>query len=109
VRDLAALRGTGDFDTFNLMIIIAIALGTIAAICYFERAHRRIPVQYTKRVVGRKMYGGTQTHLPLKINVSGVIPPIFASSILMFPQQLVSMSDSAWLASLNNALRIDDW
>jgi preprotein translocase subunit SecY len=109
VRELAALRGTGDFDTFNLIIIIAIALATIAAICYFERAHRRIPVQYTKRVVGRKMYGGTQTHLPLKINVSGVIPPIFASSILMFPQQLVSMSDSAWLASLNNALRIDDW
>ena len=109
VRDIISLRGTGDFDTFNMIMIIAIALATIAAICYFERAHRRIPVQYTKRVVGRKMYGGTQTHLPLKINVSGVIPPIFASSILMFPQQIVSMTDAPWVQSFAAALRIDDW
>ena len=68
---------------------------TIAAICFFERAHRRIPVQYTKRQVGRKMYQGAQSYLPLKINVSGVIPPIFASSILMFPAQIANMSGSA--------------
>jgi preprotein translocase subunit SecY len=109
IRDIISLRGTGDFDTFTMILIIAIALATIAAICYFERAHRRIPVQYTKRVVGRKMYGGTQTHLPLKINVSGVIPPIFASSILMFPQQVVSMTDSAWVQQFAGALRMEDW
>jgi preprotein translocase subunit SecY len=84
-------------------------IGTIAAICYFERAHRRIPVQYTKRMVGRKMYGGTQTHLPLKINVSGVIPPIFASSILMFPAQIANMVDTPWMQSFANALNPDDW
>ena len=109
VNDLVTLRRSGEFDTFNLLVIIAICLTTIAAICYFERAHRRIPVQYTKRVVGRKMYGGTQTHLPLKINVSGVIPPIFASSILMFPQQVAGMSDAPWLAGLANAMHISDW
>ena len=73
------------------------SIGTIAAICYFERAHRRIPVQYTKRQVGRKMYSGAQSYLPLKINVSGVIPPIFASSILMFPAQIANMSGSRWM------------
>ena len=57
----------------------------VAVIVFAEQGQRRIPVQYAKRVVGRKMYGGQSTHLPLKINMSGVIPPIFASSILMFP------------------------
>ncbi len=109
IKDLVDLRGTGDFDSFTLLLISSICLITIATICYFERAHRRIPVQYTKRVVGRKQYGGTQTHLPLKINVSGVIPPIFASSILMFPQQIASMSDAPWVAGLAQAMRIEDW
>jgi preprotein translocase subunit SecY len=96
-------------STFNTIMLAGIVLGTIATICYFERAHRRIPVQYTKRMVGRKMYGGTQTHLPLKINVSGVIPPIFASSILMFPAQIANMVNTPWMQSLANALRPDDW
>jgi preprotein translocase subunit SecY len=106
---LMSLKSMGDFDTFNLILIVAIVIGTIAAICYFERAHRRIPVQYTKRMVGRKMYGGTQTHLPLKINVSGVIPPIFASSILMFPAQIANMVDTPWMQSFANALQPTDW
>jgi preprotein translocase subunit SecY len=106
---LVSLRSMGDFDTFSLLLITVIVLGTIAAICYFERAHRRIPVQYTKRMVGRKMYGGTQTHLPLKINVSGVIPPIFASSILMFPAQLANMVDTPWMRSISSALQPSDW
>ena len=62
----------------------------VAAIIFFERGQRRIPVQYAKRMVGRKMFGGQSTHLPLKVNTAGVIPPIFASSILMFPQQIAS-------------------
>jgi preprotein translocase subunit SecY len=109
ITQLFTLKDMGDFDTFNLIMLTAIVIGTIAAICYFERAHRRIPVQYTKRMVGRKMYGGTQTHLPLKINVSGVIPPIFASSILMFPAQIANMVDTPWMQSFANALNPDDW
>ena len=85
--------GTG-VGGLTILFMVVLVIGTIAAICYFERAHRRIPVQYTKRQVGRKMYQGAQSYLPLKINVSGVIPPIFASSILMFPAQIANMSGS---------------
>ena len=109
VTRLWSLKSMGDFDTFSMLIILAIVIGTIAAITFFERAHRRIPVQYTKRMVGRKMYGGTQTHLPLKINVSGVIPPIFASSILMFPAQIANMVNTPWMQSISNVLRPTDW
>jgi preprotein translocase subunit SecY len=62
----------------------------VGFIIFVERGQRRIPVQYAKRIVGRKMYGGQSTHLPLKINTSGVIPPIFASSIIMFPATIAS-------------------
>jgi preprotein translocase subunit SecY len=109
VAQLFALKNMGDFDAFTIIVITLIIFGTIAVICYFERAHRRIPVQYTKRMVGRKMYGGSQTHLPLKINVSGVIPPIFASSILMFPAQLANMIDTPWMRAMSNALQPNDW
>jgi len=109
VTRLWSLKSMGDFDMFSILIIAGIVVGTIAAITYFERAHRRIPVQYTKRMVGRKMYGGTQTHLPLKINVSGVIPPIFASSILMFPAQIANMVNTPWMQSFSNALQPTDW
>ena len=106
---LFTLGSLGDFDALTMILILLIVISTIAAICFFERAHRRIPVQYTKRMVGRKMYGGSQTHLPLKLNVSGVIPPIFASSILMFPAQLANMIDTPWMRALSNALQPSDW
>jgi len=109
VTQLLARSQMGDFDLLNLLLLLAIVIGTIAAICYFERAHRRIPVQYTKRMVGRKMYAGTQTHLPLKINVSGVIPPIFASSIMMFPAQIANMVGTPWMQEVANALSPTDW
>jgi len=94
---------------FESIILVLLILGTIAAICYFERAHRKIPIQYAKRQVGRKMYQGAQSHLPLKINVSGVIPPIFASSLLMFPQQIAGMSGSPLLNDMAAALHPADW
>ncbi|HET6613590.1 MAG TPA: preprotein translocase subunit SecY [Kofleriaceae bacterium] len=109
IAKLAGQSSRGDFDAFSLILLIIIVFGTIWAICYFEQAHRRIPVQYTKRMVGRKMYGGTSTHLPLKINVSGVIPPIFASSILLFPAQVANMVGTPWLQQLSNALQPSDW
>lgn len=79
------LISTGEMSLFALLILIALMVSVIGFIIFMEQGQRRIPVQYAKRVVGRKMYGGQSTHLPLKINTSGVIPPIFASSIIMFP------------------------
>jgi preprotein translocase subunit SecY len=87
----------GDISILNLVIIAGIAVGVVAFITFFERAYRKIPVQYAKRVVGRKMYGGTTSHLPLKVNMAGVIPPIFASSLLMFPSQIANFSSSEWM------------
>jgi preprotein translocase subunit SecY len=99
-------NGAGGLTVLFMLLLV---VGTIAAICYFERAHRRIPVQYTKRQVGRKMYSGAQSYLPLKINVSGVIPPIFASSILMFPAQIAHMSGSGFLEEAASVLHPADW
>jgi preprotein translocase subunit SecY len=101
--------GTGDVGGLTILFMVVLVIGTIAAICYFERAHRRIPVQYTKRQVGRKMYSGAQSYLPLKINVSGVIPPIFASSILMFPAQIANMSGSRLMQDFSSVLHPADW
>lgn len=82
------LMSTGEMGIFAIIILVVLMIGVIAAIIYMEQAQRRIPVHYAKRVVGRKMYGGQTSHLPLKINTAGVIPPIFASSIIMFPTTL---------------------
>jgi preprotein translocase subunit SecY len=109
VRLMQKSSSQGDLTAFDLFIILAIVVGVIAAIIFFERGQRKIPVQYAKRVVGRKMYGGQSTHLPLKINVAGVIPPIFASSILMFPGQLASFLQASWMQKIADALQPGDW
>jgi preprotein translocase subunit SecY len=75
----------GEMSIFLLLFILAVAVGVTGGIVYIETSQRRIPVQYARRVQGRRIYGGQTSHLPLKINTSGVIPPIFASSILVFP------------------------
>ena len=87
--------GNQDLSETKLLVLGLLMIAVIAVIIFFERGQRRIPVQYAKRVVGRKIYGGQSTHLPLKVNSSGVIPPIFASSILMFPATLGS-----WIPAL---------
>ena len=87
------LIGTGEVSVFFIVLIVAIMIAVIGAIVFIERGQRRIPVQYAKRMVGRKMYGGQSTHLPLKINTAGVIPPIFASSIIMFPATIANFMD----------------
>jgi len=109
VRLMQKSSSQGDLTAFDLFIILGIVVGVIAAIIFFERGQRKIPVQYAKRVVGRKMYGGQSTHLPLKINVAGVIPPIFASSILMFPGQLASFLQASWMQKIADALQPGDW
>jgi len=81
---------TKEWTPIHLIIILAIMIAVVAFIVLVERGERRIPVQYAKRVVGRRMMGGTSTHLPLKVNAGGVIPVIFASSLLAFPQTLMS-------------------
>jgi preprotein translocase subunit SecY len=79
---------TGQIGLLTMAILVVGMVGVIAAIIYVERGHRRITVQYAKRVVGRRQYGGSSTHIPLKVNTGGVIPVIFASSILTFPATL---------------------
>jgi preprotein translocase subunit SecY len=84
------MLSTGEMGIFIAIILVLLMVAVIAFINFMEQGQRRIPVQYAKRVVGRKMYGGQSTHLPLKINTAGVIPPIFASSLIMFPATIAS-------------------
>ncbi|MBM3781207.1 MAG: preprotein translocase subunit SecY [Acidobacteria bacterium] len=91
---------TGQISLLVLALLAVVMVGVIAAIIMVERGHRRIVVQYAKRVVGRRQYGGSSTHIPLKVNTGGVIPVIFASSILTFPSTLVGMMQAGgWAES----------
>lgn len=101
------LIGTGELTIFFVLLLVGLMVVVIGAIVFVERGQRRIPVQYAKRVVGRRMYGGQSTHLPLKVNTAGVIPPIFASSIIMFPATIANFLHSEqfpWLQWLVNSL-----
>ena len=82
---------TGQMGLVRLVLLMVLMFAVIAAIVFVERGHRRVTVQYAKRVVGRRMYGGSSTHIPLKVNTGGVIPVIFASSILAFPGTLTPL------------------
>ena len=93
---------TGELNLLLLLLIGAGMVATLAVIVFCERGQRRIPIQYAKRMVGRKMYGGQTTHLPLRINTAGVIPPIFASSILLFPATIANFSSITWVKSLSS-------
>jgi preprotein translocase subunit SecY len=95
----------GEIQIFEFVILIAVMIGVVALIIFFETAQRKIPVQYAKRVVGRKMFGGQSSHLPLKLNTSGVIPPIFASSILMFPATLANFVDIEGVKAIQGYLQ----
>ncbi len=89
---------TGQIGLLTMAILLVVMVAVVAAIIYVERGHRRITVQYAKRVVGRRQYGGSSTHIPLKVNTGGVIPVIFASSILMFPQTFLGLATpGGWL------------
>ncbi|HLD98856.1 MAG TPA: preprotein translocase subunit SecY [Bdellovibrionota bacterium] len=85
-----SLYRSGELSFFKILLVLAIILTTFFVIIFVERGARRIPIQYAKRIVGRKVYGGQNTNLPLKVNTSGVIPPIFASSLLMFPATIAT-------------------
>src|SRR6202163_1069540 len=98
---------TGDWNALQVIIILVMMIGVVGFIVLVERGERRIAVQYAKRVIGRRMMGGQSTHLPLKVNAGGVIPVIFASSLLAFPQTLTQVAfvrNSPYLSGMLNAI-----
>src|SRR6195256_412796 len=97
---------TGQLGLLRILFLIVFMALVIAAIVFVERAHRRVTVQYAKRVVGRRMYGGSSTHIPLKVNTGGVIPVIFASSILAFPATIASAFKGPWVESIVAQLNV---
>jgi preprotein translocase subunit SecY len=99
-----SLHRSGELSFLKLVLFGLIILATFFVIIFVERGARRIPVQYAKRIVGRKVYGGQNTNIPLKINTSGVIPPIFASSLIMFPATLASIVSTPWMSEIANLL-----
>ena len=103
IRTMTLVR-TGEMNVFAALFILLLMVGVVSVIIYFERAQRRIPVQYARRVVGRRIYGGQSTHLPLKVNTAGVIPAIFASSILLFPATIASFIKHPITQSVSGAL-----
>ncbi|MEJ5348406.1 MAG: preprotein translocase subunit SecY [Desulfosoma sp.] len=103
------LMQTGEMSAFKALVLLIIMVAVVAFIVHVERGQRRIPVQYAKRVVGRRMYGGQTTHLPLKINTSGVIPPIFASSIIMFPATVANFIQVPWMQKIAQMLMPGHW
>ena len=94
----------GELNLFFVVFLVAMMVAVVAAIILLERGQRKIPVQYAKRVVGRKVYGGQSTHLPLKVNTAGVIPPIFASSIIMFPATVAGFIEVPWVQTIAKQL-----
>ncbi|RLD97250.1 MAG: preprotein translocase subunit SecY, partial [Aquificota bacterium] len=100
---------TGELSAFALIIVGVMAFAVIAFIVYVEMGQRRIPIQYAKRVIGRKVYGGQTTYLPLKVNTSGVIPPIFASSVIMFPASVAQFINNPIAKKVAAAMSPGSW
>jgi len=98
----------GEVQPLTMLVVLAIFLACVACVVFFERAQRRIPIQYARRQVGRRIYGGQSAHLPLKVNMASMIPPIFASSLLMFPATLSNMN-IPFMATFSAALNRGDW
>jgi preprotein translocase subunit SecY len=104
VGNTIELIKSGELSLIFLPVIVLMMFFVVGFIIFIETSQRRIPIQYAKRVVGRRVYGGQASHLPLKINVSGVIPPIFASSIMMFPATIGSFIKVDWVQQVSAAL-----
>jgi preprotein translocase subunit SecY len=98
------LVNSGEMNWFVVILLTLMMFVVVAFIIFMETSQRKIPVQYAKRVVGRRIYGGQATHLPLKINTAGVIPPIFASSILMFPATIASFINHPYMKKFSELL-----
>ncbi|MEE8448241.1 MAG: SecY family transport protein, partial [Thermodesulfobacteriota bacterium] len=94
----------GELGPLLILAVVVLMVVVVGVIIFLERGQRRIPIQYAKRLVGRRMYGGQSTHLPLKVNTAGVIPPIFASSMLVFPATVANFMDYPFMKSFANLL-----
>ncbi len=103
ISTLALIRA-GELSIFFVLILLIMMIAVIGGIIFMERGQRKIPVQYARRVIGQKVFGGQTTHLPLKVNTAGVIPPIFASSIIMFPATVAGFIAVPWVQSIANQL-----
>lgn len=104
IMSLVALIRAGELSIFFLLFLLVLLMGITIGIVFIERGQRKIPVQYARRVVGKKVFGGQSTHLPLKVNTAGVIPPIFASSIIMFPATITGFIAIPWVQSIAEQL-----
>jgi len=104
VANTIQLVKAGELTVIFIPFMLVMMFAVVAFITFMETAQRRIPIQYAKRVVGRRVYGGQSSHLPLKINISGVIPPIFASSIMMFPATIGSFVQIDWIQRVSAML-----
>ena len=100
--DSVRLIETGELTVFGMLLLFVFMAFIVGLIVYFERSYRKIPVQYPRRVVGRKVYGGQASHLPLKVNPAGVIPPIFASSLMIFPATILSFVNIPYLRDITD-------
>lgn len=107
-RTIQMMRA-GEISWFALLLIIAIVFGVYAGVILITQAMRKIPVQYPKRIVGRKMYGGQATYVPLRINTAGVIPIIFAQSLIVFPSTMATFIKADWLQSVQNLMAPGAW
>jgi preprotein translocase subunit SecY len=99
-----SLVRAGELSIFFVLILVVLIVAVVGGVIFIERGQRKIPVQYAKRIVGRKMFGGHTSHLPLKINTAGVIPPIFASSIIMFPATVTGFIGIPWVQDIAKQL-----
>src|SRR5271169_2737922 len=107
IRQIVNKIQTGDWNALHLIIILAMMVAVVGFIVLVERGERRIPVQYAKRVIGRRVMGGQSTHMPLKVNAGGVIPVIFASSLLAFPTTLLNfdfVKNSSFLSGMLSSI-----
>ncbi|MEW6146305.1 MAG: preprotein translocase subunit SecY [Thermodesulfobacteriota bacterium] len=102
--NIVRLISTGEMTVFGVVLIVILLVLIVGFIVFVERSYRKIPVQYPRRVVGRKVFGGQSSHLPLKTNTAGVIPPIFASSLLIFPATILTFINVPFLRDMSDLL-----
>jgi len=103
------LLNTGELSLFVILFVVLIMLAVVSGIVFVERGQRRLPIHYAKRVVGLRTYGAQTSHLPLKVNMAGVIPPIFASSIIMFPATVANFINISWVRNAAHKMTPGNW
>jgi preprotein translocase subunit SecY len=109
ISNTIRLVNAGQLSLFVIIFILAVMFAVIAGIVFVERGQRRLPIHYAKRVVGLKTFNAQSSHLPLKVNMAGVIPPIFASSIIMFPATIANFINIPWVQAAAKSLTPGNW